>query len=1005
MPRKAEVRQWLARAGVAVTLLLAVALAIALYAANQRSAFTEERVSHTEQVLATIGAIREQLALLESNARGFLLTEDRAYLGARDDAIGRLRANASALPELVSDNPGQAGSAAALQARLEDRIALAQRTLELYRNEGIESARSFFLSGAPERTTAEILTLVDALSTEEDRLLDERRAAEQRELEASRRLLAAAIAVAVLVLVPGFVAFLVLSGARGRAEARLRDIAASLPGAVFELRRHGDGRLAFEFVSPRAEAVLGVRADALVADFDAARERILADDLDAFDAALEGAARTHAGFELDFRVALDDGPRWIHCVAMPTPLRGEGQLWTGYWSDISERKRDEVRLQEALQRLEDAQRLATMGDWSYDFGSGKVQWSRALFDLLERDPALGPLDFEGSVALFGADGGATIRAAIERAISTRELQRYELHYTRRDGSPVALDTIAVPVLDADGHVTGLRGAMQDVSARRALEDGLMLARDEADRASRAKSQFLATMSHQLRTPMYGILGMLELLGLTPLSDDQRESVEVVWESGRSLQRIIDDILDYSNIEAGRLEIRPEATSVRRLVDGLAAIYSGTASSRGLALRHHVDRRIGAALLVDGPRLRQILGNLVSNSLKFTERGHVEIRAEWLQRDPRREQVRFVVEDSGVGMPAELVEQAFVPFAHAEQPGVVRERGTGLGLAICARLAELMGGRIRIESRLGRGTRMELDLWFDVVDASELSPQIEDRVDLPVARSGRERRKAPTIEVAESLGRLVLVVDDHPINRLVLQSQLGSLGYAAESVESGDQALEALQRRRYGLVITDCNMPGISGYDLSRFLRERERAFGLPRTPIIACTANASKGEYQNCIEAGMDDYLAKPTGLPRLLDKLHRWIPLEPREAGEAREPVAAGKPPEPAVVLDREALRRLTGGQEGATSRVLGRFKQVNDRDLAALLAAVEASDLAEIARCAHRMKGAAQLIGARALAAACARLEAVANDGDMMALGEVVARLRQNVETLDELLRTPAT
>jgi signal transduction histidine kinase/CHASE3 domain sensor protein/HPt (histidine-containing phosphotransfer) domain-containing protein len=1010
VPRKPQVRHTLARIGVLVTLVLAAVLAAALYAANRRTAHMQERVAHTEQVLASIGSIREQLALIESSQRGFLLTEDPQYLDARDVAIGVLRRTAREIAALVADNAAQSELTQALNAKIEERVALAQQTIDLHRREDIEAARSFFLSGAPERSTHEILALVHRLSETENGLLRQRQAAEQREVEISRWLLMVALVAGLLVLVPACLGFVSLSLARGRAEARLLDVAESLPGAVYQLRRLGEGEVRFEFVSPRAAAVLGIEADAIRADAGAVRSRIDASDLEHLDRELTRAARDRAPFDIDYRLSLPDGStRWIQSIAVPTDDAGEGLLWTGYWSDITQRKRDEAALREAMQRLENAQRMAQMGDWSFDFANGEVEWSRALFDLLERDPVLGPLDFDGSVALFGTDGEAAIRDAIERAIATRQTQRYELRLMRRDGRIATLDTIAVPRLDEHGEVVGLRGTMQDVTERRELTDSLTHARNQADAANRAKSQFLATMSHEIRTPMYGILGMLELLGLTPLSDDQRQSLEVVWESGRSLQRIIDDILDFSKIEAGKLDLRPEVTSVRRLVEGVRAIYSGAASSRGLALRQHIDAGISPALRVDGLRLRQILGNLVSNSLKFTEHGHVEIRVELLQREASRERLRFVVEDSGVGMTPELVEHAFVPFVQAEQRGNARGRGTGLGLAICARLAELMGGSIRIDSVVGRGTRMELDLELESVDPGELAPTLEDRHDLPWARLGRARRIAPSVEVAESRGLLVLVVDDHPINRLVLQSQLDTLGYAAETVESGEEALQALQRRHYGLVITDCNMPGMSGYELSRRLRAHEALHRLARTPIIACTANALKGEFQKCFEAGMDDYLAKPTGLPRLMDKMNRWLPLGPQLQAEAGGGGARVAPLLHGVAvdapLDHEILRVLTGGHDAATARVLGQFKRVNDRDVATLLAAVEREDLPEVARTAHRIKGAAQLIGARALAEACAQLEALAHGADPSALGDSLTRVRQHVETLDDFLRSHAT
>jgi CheY-like chemotaxis protein/HPt (histidine-containing phosphotransfer) domain-containing protein len=254
---------------------------------------------------------------------------------------------------------------------------------------------------------------------------------------------------------------------------------------------------------------------------------------------------------------------------------------------------------------------------------------------------------------------------------------------------------------------------------------------------------------------------------------------------------------------------------------------------------------------------------------------------------------------------------------------------------------------------------------------------------------------------------VLIVEDHPINRMVLKSQLAALGYAVQSVESGADALLAFVEHRFGLVITDCNMPDMSGYELSERIRAHERQHGQARAPIIACSANALKEEFQHCLDAGMDDYLAKPVSLPRLSEALERWLPRENSPAPETRTPqdVLTRHEPDAEAPLDLDALRVLTRGQAGATARVLGQFKRVHDRDVAALLAAVEGNNLPEVARVAHRIKGAALLIGARAVASMCAQLEDLAHAGDMMVLGDTVAQLRKHVETLDEFIRSRTT
>jgi signal transduction histidine kinase len=393
-------------------------------------------------------------------------------------------------------------------------------------------------------------------------------------------------------------------------------------------------------------------------------------------------------------------------------------------------------------------------------------------------------------------------------------------------------------------------------------------------ANRAKGDFLAFMSHEIRTPMNGVIGMLELLGMTKLDSDQRATLGVVRESGASLLRIIDDILDLSKIEEGKLEVHPEPASVADVVERVVSLYSGVASAKGLQLKALVDTRIDEALWLDPLRLQQILSNLVSNAVKFSPKnGHVEIGAELIDRENSVAHVAFTVKDNGIGVSAEDQKRLFHPFSQIEGRTMGKFGGTGLGLSICRRLATLMGGSVDMMSEVGVGTMMTLRLHAPVADAMDLPKDGAKNAQDPGGAT-KDRRRAPTPEQATAEGTLVLVVDDHPVNRMVLVRQANTLGYAAESAEGGIAALKALESKRFALVILDCNMPGMDGYELARNVRRIESENDLARTPIIACTANAMVGEADACLAAGMDDYLAKPVQLRSLREKLDRWLPL-----------------------------------------------------------------------------------------------------------------------------------
>jgi PAS domain S-box-containing protein len=460
----------------------------------------------------------------------------------------------------------------------------------------------------------------------------------------------------------------------------------------------------------------------------------------------------------------------------------------------------------------------------------------------------------------------------------RELDIPEETVHARDGSERILHMKKIPILDDAGQPRFLLTMGEDVTERKKKEQEIArlnatLAQRTADveAANRAKSTFLATMSHEIRTPMNGMLGMLELLSLTELSPEQRETLGLVRESSRSLLRIIDDILDFSKIEAGKLEVRPEVVSIRQVVEGVQSIYLGNASRKGLIVRRTVDPRISPALRVDPVRLRQILNNFVSNAIKFTPAGSIEIRAEWVGREDGVESLRFVVTDTGIGISQEDQQRLFQPFSQAS--GNVARRsagGTGLGLVICRQLAQMMGGAISMASEPGKGTTMTLSLSLPVAEPAPASGEASTRA-LPPASPAR--RMAPSIAQAESEGTLVLLVDDHPVNRMLLLRQVQTLGYAAETAEHGVEALEMWKSGRFGLVITDCHMPQMDGYELARSIRKLEGNAGRKRVPIVACTANALQGEAAACLAAGMDDCLVKPVELPQLVEKLEHWLP------------------------------------------------------------------------------------------------------------------------------------
>ncbi|KGM54042.1 hypothetical protein N800_05570 [Lysobacter daejeonensis GH1-9] len=606
------------------------------------------------------------------------------------------------------------------------------------------------------------------------------------------------------------------------------------------------------------------------------------------------------------------------------------------------------------------------------------------------------------------------------ALASLRLPPGEALLRHRDGHLVPVLIALSPVDDEHGRAAGVIAVATDLTQFKQLEQELRDSEARAQHASEAKSSFLAAMSHEIRTPMIGVTGMIEVLAHSQLDADQRRALNVIQESSQSLLRIIGDILDFSKIEAGRLALVPEPMSLPALVRSTVANYLGSASSKGLALECHIDPRVAPAYRADPLRLRQILANFLSNAIKFTEAGRVDVALEWLGADMPEvgeglgaDQLCLRVTDTGIGVGVEQQQHLFEPFSQADGDTTRRFGGTGLGLAICRRLAELMGGAVSMQSAAGSGTTLRLQVTLPRVRAEDLPAT-------PAAKATHEGftpRPLPSVEQARREGSLVLLVDDHPINRMVIARQLALAGYASEAAEDGLHGLARWRAGGYGLVLSDVHMPGLDGYDFARAIREEEARSGRQRIPIVALTASALKGEAERCIAAGMDDYLAKPVSVPTLAACLQRWLPgTAPAEFPAGTEPMpteegalsataapAAGVTPQldhpPA--LDPAVLADLTGGDAAETRSVLHDYLASVDHDLGALFAARDAGDLVAVTREAHKLKGAARLVGAQDLAKAAGELEDAARQGGWAEARVLAAHVETAVQHLHLFVR----
>lgn len=817
--------------------------------------------------------------------------------------------------------------------------------------------------------------------------------------------------------------------------------------AEFALRKHSDVRLAGQrarllatlheieeparaafgrAVSQLAQAAISARGSSLHFGLNdsAGGLAVLAAAIrgprEGVDSLRQAVSQTDDGIEVSEPTVAGDGVEVRVCVPTASPLGHVTDTDVAEWAGILRTRRSEAILASSQRRSRElAEQLASIQKQRQEL-EAELQETRSLNETLtllslvasKTDNAVIIMDESGDITwvndafirmtgyalndagglrpdllLSGDDTSDQALREIDEAFSTGRGVSEEFLQYRRDGSRSWISLSLTPIHDNTAEVSRWIGIGADITRRREAQLALEKARNEAEAASQARGNFLAGMSHEIRTPMNSILGMTELALATDLTEEQREYLTTAKQSAEALLELINDILDLSKIESGKMQLHAAPFHLRTLVEDTCKPFAFIASRRGLELRWSVADSVPEWLEGDSLRLRQILVNLVGNAVKFTQTGEVSVGVNAVAAG---DDVSLTIEvaDTGIGISREKLESIFESFTQADTQITRQYGGTGLGLAISQQLLQLMGGEIDVDSEEGAGSTFTVSLV--------LSPALPETSG-PVGPTGRSGLHD---EHPEPSPLRVLVADDHPANRALAQNILRKRGHSCSVVDDGRQAIEALERERFDVILMDLQMPVMDGFEAAAAIRSREQSTQT-HIPIIALTAHSRPEDREASLTAGMDAFLSKPVRVNELVTLVERLggnqvnvTPPARSRISDGSENVTAEELPEPAGDF-AAALERMDHDAE-----LLQEQMEFFLRDGPALAetisTALQSGSTREVQIAAHRLKNLFATLDDDETAAACGALEATAADGQHAA-----ALTEQIHRGLSELLR----
>lgn len=795
---------------------------------------------------------------------------------------------------------------------------------------------------------------------------------------------------------------------------QLQSLDAALEGAGVGLW-YRDIQAQTQVINSHWAEMLGYHSNEIGSDINAWEQMIHPDDLNYVRKRLEAHLAWDAPlYEAEFRMRTKTGEwKWVHARGQVIEWDVDGTVlrMAGTHMDVSERKlfeRDLKRQRALLYSLIDSiPDLIFYKDLKGVYLGCNPAFGK--FVGFHRQDVVEKTDYD----LFSKEMADFFREQDRLMLSSGRPQSNEEWVDYPDGRRVLLETLRTPYFGPYGEILGLVGISRDVTERKEMQEELKRAKEIAEKANQAKSEFLAGMSHEIRTPMSGVIGMADLLMETNLDPEQKKGMELIHSSAHALLTIINDILDISKIEAGKIELESIDFDLRAVLKDMNSLMAIKAAEKALSYRCVIDSDVPSFLRGDPGRLRQILINLIGNAVKFTSEGGISLGVARKSEDERRVRIGFVITDTGIGIPEDEVERLFEKFTQLDMSTTRKYGGTGLGLAISRQLCQMMGGEIHVESEVGKGSRFHLTVLLEKggAEAAALPPfgGGGDKVSgeagpVLVVDSGPDSRSKPPHpirSIGASRDSAILLVEDNETIQLVSLGLLKNLGYSADLAQNGQEAIQALARKDYDLVFMDMEMPIMDGYAATEAIRGGHSSVLNPGVPIIAMTAHAMQRDLDRCMAVGMNGYLTKPVkkeDLSRILEAYLMAEDLDSVSAGDAMETAIAVQASND--IFDEAGIRDRLDNSEDLIHVVMKSFVENFPERIAELTQAYENRDVEQIRRVGHNMKGSSSTAGATAIMRTAMAVEDAGKAGDTQLIPACIDQIKSDFVKLKKIL-----